>query len=185
MLDTPDSISITCLTIKWTNQMHLTLTISMQLEANDQSYARGTSCECWLQLSTSLCPYLESVSKWGGGVTSAEAKRGLRVGCNYAKGVRPKWSKAYGRCNVDIIHTKTWRWWCEIECLVGAIVRSYRISDFFCVSVPKTNNENTSFCASILWQTEPKAHDSLRTQSPARPSMLKDQKLPTSARTAH
>ena len=46
MLDTPDSISITCLTIKWTNQMHLTLTISMQLEANDQSYARGTSCEC-------------------------------------------------------------------------------------------------------------------------------------------
>ena len=85
MLDTPDSISITCLTIKWTNQMHLTLTISMQLEANDQSYARGTSCECWLQLSTSLCPYLESVSKWGGGVTSAEAKRGLRVGCKHLR----------------------------------------------------------------------------------------------------
>ena len=68
-------------------------------------------------------------------------------------------------------------WWCEIECLVGAIVRSYRISDIFCVSVPKTNNENTLFCASILWQTEPKAHGSLRTQSPARPGIPPTQNL--------
>ena len=67
--------------------------------------------------------------------------------------------------------------WCEIECLVGAIVRSYRISDIFCVSVPKTNNENTLFCASILWQTEPKAHGSLRTQSPARPGIPPTQNL--------